>query len=631
MFNSNPSSRTSSWISGSSSLYGTPTTEDSSSTIAYVGPGALPGKFIHGLGSLALSGIKRAQFRLADKPRLRSIRNCFPHYEAKKILEDKVYDDLIDFAIPGVYDSDMQRDALRIILVQIALRQTGQLLRRLFDMISDVRELCGLLSELVRCLPQAWHNKSCPFNVSQQYREACKPTERHPVVPFLDFLLQVAQLSALNPNILPYTIFASSPLDRLSEVCPHPMYTLLSRQYFDTQRPRHNPDTRPLSFITTEYSPNLRRNTWKAMDDHSRSKRFKEIDNCISNLPKHWDSSLVPDACMDLLSFVRTDPGFALPLIAMVFKSDFSPAWSNLAEALAIIPDAEQVLVLSSIAWFLDPKNPYARESTGEYASIVGDIFEALKGGVGAKYRFSAGNSSSALEIWRGVLDVFEKCPEVYDWRILGLSEDGIEDLDDNEETTTAPHPWLSRASIRATLVSDTGTRFYLRVKVDSSESSRHRLLPHKREWQIVKEISDIKDLEGQLRRRHRMVDPEDDDDGGGGSDQDGSRSATPTNTTTAINGMSKIWKNYKKHNWQDKEKLVQSYLNGLLQNPSPDSVDLLVEFFEMPLTEKPSSHKRTVSYPIMRKGKKGKESNRRTLSDHDDFILTANDVGLLW
>jgi len=78
----------------------------------------------------------------------------------------------------------------------------------------------------------------------------------------------------------------------------------------------------------------------------------------------------------------------------------------------------------------------YARESTGEYASIVGDIFEALKGGVGAKYRFSAGNSSSALEIWRGVLDVFEKCPEVYDWRILGLSEDGIEDLDDNEEVS---------------------------------------------------------------------------------------------------------------------------------------------------------------------------------------------------
>jgi len=95
MFNSNPSSRTSSWISGSSSLYGTPTTEDSSSTIAYVGPGALPGKFIHRLGSLALSGM----VRLTDKPRLRAIKNCFPHYEAKKILEDKVYDDLIDFAM----------------------------------------------------------------------------------------------------------------------------------------------------------------------------------------------------------------------------------------------------------------------------------------------------------------------------------------------------------------------------------------------------------------------------------------------------------------------------------------------------------------------------------------------------
>jgi len=57
------------------------------------------------------------------------------------------------------------------------------------------------------------------------------------------------------------------------------------------------------------------------------------------------------------------------------------------------------------------------------------------------------------------------------------------------------------------------------------------------------------------------MVDPEDDDDGGGGSDQDGSRSATPTNTTTAINGMSKIWKNYKKHNWQDKEVSVKRHM----------------------------------------------------------------------
>jgi len=75
----------------------------------------------------------------------------------------------------------------------------------------------------------------------------------------------------------------------------------------------------------------------------------------VSQLTQSCGFSLVTRL---LLLLHRTDPGFALPLIAMVFKSDFSPAWSNLAEALAIIPDAEQVLVLSSIAWYLDPKNP---------------------------------------------------------------------------------------------------------------------------------------------------------------------------------------------------------------------------------------------------------------------------------
>ncbi|THV07468.1 hypothetical protein K435DRAFT_258564 [Dendrothele bispora CBS 962.96] len=335
------STTTSGWTSGSQ----TPT-----------GVGSSTARAIEGMGNVMLRGLDRIQLRVVDRRRLHTIKRYLDDDDGTKAPDESIYDDLIEFSMPDlapIYGLKMRQEALQIMLVQIARRQTGMLLSRILHNVrNQLDQLCELLAELVSCFPQGWHGQRQQYTVSvlEHYFAACSPFEKHTIMPFLDFLLQIVQFHMIEPAISQYAMSVSEKLLPLSKPLDHPMAVLC----LQSSKPRQ--ETRPISLLTAKYSPALRKDTWVAMDDSLRARRRKKIDELVSELPKQWDPSSLPDAVMDLLNMIcGTEQSFALPTIVKVFTSQSHEAWKALAEALAIIPYLEQVQVLYDMICHLDP------------------------------------------------------------------------------------------------------------------------------------------------------------------------------------------------------------------------------------------------------------------------------------
>ncbi|KAF5368399.1 hypothetical protein D9758_002191 [Tetrapyrgos nigripes] len=712
---------------------------DTDSTVTVTGLGASSGRIIKALGQLTRHQLDHIQLQF-DKHRLHAIQELFPQNDESSPDGkdyDKAYDDVIEFAMPHLedtYSTPMRREALRIILVQIAIRQTNQFLRRLFYRVLPRNhhiELYTLLKELVSCLPESWHpGVREQYNISKHYLNACNDSERHAVLPILDFLLQLAQISSIEGHILPIAVSASNPLHVLSKLHRHPLSQL---------RDDHDSTTRcvSLSLLTAEYSPTLRRGLWTVVSSHLQVKRYKQIEQVIAALPKEWDTTTLSDASMDILGFVcGTDSStvrFGLSCTIQFLKSNFHPAWGIFAEALTIIPYPDQVHLFSSIALHLGSKNlssrmrpwpsssrpRHSRDTTAssdttdafiafctysvhrypslkqpliqsgflpfyfsillshvyppihaeilnnvtpeEYYSIVEDVFDVLStrregnatGSAKYTYQLDLGrrgkSSADVIGIWKNVLEEFGVYPEAYDWRTYQPVDGspGRKD-DEREQEQVYHHPWLPYTRVKATLIpgsgdSDGNDKFHLHITdtdtktktktkthvAKGSRDTRYQYHYQKKvqEWYIEKRRKDVECL-GQ-----GIVSGRKDKGKGEGVDRDGLGNDDDDSIAPTSSGMMKIWKDYPRCQDWEKENLIQEFLHGLFKHPSSHSAELLEKFLTTDYIDKtPPAHTRSRSdiAATSSNAKAKSQTPRRALSQQDDFLETANRLGLL-
>ncbi|KAJ7058721.1 hypothetical protein C8F01DRAFT_1255138 [Mycena amicta] len=147
-------------LSSRSDSYET-TSGSSSSTVP--GPGELSGKAIKALGRVTIRGIDH----FVIQRQLAVISSRFPLTDAAPTTTTTVnlkerdaevremYLDLLEFSRPGLYREEVNKKALRLLLVQIALGETLHLIRGLAQW--DKLELRLFLSEVLIQLAPLWH------------------------------------------------------------------------------------------------------------------------------------------------------------------------------------------------------------------------------------------------------------------------------------------------------------------------------------------------------------------------------------------------------------------------------------------------------------------------------------------
>lgn len=190
---SQPQSSTVSLISESSfpSIGGETNSGSSSSTVP--GPGALTGKALKALGKVTLRGFDR----IVMNRHLTTVIHSFPHTdaEASNIQNiQEIYDDLLEFSRPGMYSADTGERAIGIILRQIGMGHTRQLVRAIARW--HLAELHLLLSEILIQLSSLWNPSlqlvlSSPLFSSYAVAQSSPPSLIH-LILFLSKLIRTS-------------------------------------------------------------------------------------------------------------------------------------------------------------------------------------------------------------------------------------------------------------------------------------------------------------------------------------------------------------------------------------------------------------------------------------------------------
>lgn len=159
--------------SSSQSIVSYPTTySTSSSDDSAVGIGSISGKVIYAFGEATLRGFEN----LIIRRRLKIINAVFPHkdtYTNKNI--DRIYGDLLELSRcvpynrylravahrrqrsrPGLYQLEIRKQVLNLLLTQIGTRQTRHLMRCLVKWPTS--ELTIFLAEIMTCMPPDWYD-----------------------------------------------------------------------------------------------------------------------------------------------------------------------------------------------------------------------------------------------------------------------------------------------------------------------------------------------------------------------------------------------------------------------------------------------------------------------------------------
>ncbi|KAK7058495.1 hypothetical protein VNI00_002129 [Paramarasmius palmivorus] len=248
-------------------------------------------------------------------------------------------------ARPGLYSQQFRHRALRIVLTQIAWRDTAQLLQRCSRW--PAKDLEGVLMEFAACLDTQWQDvpSAAPMypDIAQVYTNETHSSNSgsHPILPFLDFLLGIAQLDAIaqvNAEYLECIFTPSSLFKALATSLHHP----LSSQ----------PTELPLSAVTITYDKYLRRNVWRDLGVRNVARRLENMYHDLKSTPE--ENGLL-DACIDALDFTCSSDDLRVKNLALKFIaqvpacSQYPHASDTLAQAISLLSDADKVRVLSDL------------------------------------------------------------------------------------------------------------------------------------------------------------------------------------------------------------------------------------------------------------------------------------------
>ncbi|KAJ7691330.1 hypothetical protein B0H17DRAFT_566082 [Mycena rosella] len=172
--------------SSTSSFY----TTTSSST--QWGPGALAGKAVLALGKAVVRG---AEYLVISR-RISAIKATMPcsddHISQFRNLE-RMFDELLELSRPGLYPDDVHAQAMRTILVQIAIEQTHHLRLGIAKWEIPHAELVEFLSE-IGAVAIFWKRGFPDPTLVKAYMTAL-PNGSHPWSPCIGFVAAVAQLN----------------------------------------------------------------------------------------------------------------------------------------------------------------------------------------------------------------------------------------------------------------------------------------------------------------------------------------------------------------------------------------------------------------------------------------------------
>ncbi|KIM86350.1 hypothetical protein PILCRDRAFT_322932 [Piloderma croceum F 1598] len=168
------------------------TTSTSANTVHISGIGALSGRIIYAVGEVAARGLEN----LAIRRRLGKITSAFPHQDYIAITDiETIYDHTLELSRFGLYRAQIRLQALRVLLVQIAMRQTHHLLRGLLKWPSI--EIALFISEILTCMPVDWLPPGTDnyANLTDAYFSSQQSNENHPASPLVDFIMIVAKVN----------------------------------------------------------------------------------------------------------------------------------------------------------------------------------------------------------------------------------------------------------------------------------------------------------------------------------------------------------------------------------------------------------------------------------------------------
>ncbi|KAL0068611.1 hypothetical protein AAF712_004327 [Marasmius tenuissimus] len=277
------------------------------------GPGAISGRWIEALGRLTLGRYER----LVIQRKLLDIKNYFPHTDEDQ-LSKNTYDDLLELSRPDfdVYSKGIRRQVLGLVMVQIATRQTSQLLGSLARWDPKELETRLVLLEYLKCLPITGNSDEPKHGAlyaapARRYSQAVSKHEPSLASPFLDFLLQLGQINRDHMKLVLDIIISETPL-------------------------------KPVSLVTMRYSPDLRRKTWSSLELHVCGRRLEQMFMKQERYSEGVELFDAKDALStSAWSFVKR----------MIFPTNSRMIRRRriLAEALALFPFVDQVSFFTTL------------------------------------------------------------------------------------------------------------------------------------------------------------------------------------------------------------------------------------------------------------------------------------------
>ncbi|KAL0573435.1 hypothetical protein V5O48_008529 [Marasmius crinis-equi] len=203
--------------------YQTDETESSATTVW--GPGTLSGKAIKSLGEASLRGLDHLiiRWKLAriNSDLAKSNASTGTSSFSDEKLE-RIWDDLLELSRLDFYDAKVRQKALRLIMIQIGSRETSHLVSCIMKWPPE--EIRIFLSEMMEFMPILWkrENRETSQVLSYPelilvYRASQSTTERHEIIPFLDFVSQVAQ----KRSFIRQAVLAAGYLTLLTDIHRH--------------------------------------------------------------------------------------------------------------------------------------------------------------------------------------------------------------------------------------------------------------------------------------------------------------------------------------------------------------------------------------------------------------------------
>ncbi|KAG6902437.1 hypothetical protein C0995_016616 [Termitomyces sp. Mi166 len=316
-------------------------TESSGSTIP--GPGAITGRVIKAIGNIAVVGIDN----VIIKRRMATYRTLFPHGRYVDQTEDdgwEMYSEILEFTRPGFYPPSIRKDALDLLMIQINIRETHQLMRAL-DEYFDHEDFRAFLYQLLDLDTEASQRAS----VNTFASEEAKFSASIPLAIFifrLSFSQRRSHRIAVNSFLLGMCSMKSLLGDHLLRIFKFGQ----DSDYLDSLEDCP-PEERQTLWKVLAY---LRPGELLYLEERLRS-RLARIDEILKQGPVKVDLRSV---CYDLIEFSRNGLEHLMENIRVwaysrifTFLARGGIFWEALISTLAKVPHGDQYRIMSRILY----------------------------------------------------------------------------------------------------------------------------------------------------------------------------------------------------------------------------------------------------------------------------------------